>query len=268
LQRLQQILPSQARPILITDAGFRAPWFRAVEAMGWHWVGRLRHRTYVKPVTVADTPDQWISCKALYQLAGTTPRDLGLMDTVRNQALTCRVVVVRKSRKGRCMLTQQDQRARNAHSNKNAAREREPWIILASPALANLSAAQLVTLYARRMQIELSFRDLKSRYGQGFEDSLTRKGKRIEILLLIQTLAAFACWLTGMLCERGGIEDRLIPHRAKRRLYWVMHLGQEALQRGWLRASASAHRTTTKSLANTSRSTRFTDMRFVGKPQG
>lgn len=40
-------------------------------------------------------------------------------------------------------------------------------------------AQQVVTLYARRMQIESSFRDLKlHRYGQGFEDSLTRKGPR------------------------------------------------------------------------------------------
>lgn len=37
-------------------------------------------------------------------------------------------------------------------------------------------------LYARRMQIESSFRDLTShRYGQGFEDSLTRSGRRLEM---------------------------------------------------------------------------------------
>jgi Transposase DDE domain len=50
-----------------------------------------------------------------------------------------------------------------------------------------LTARQMVRIYARRMQIELSFRDLKShRYGQGFEDSLTRKGERIEVLLLLR----------------------------------------------------------------------------------
>jgi len=38
LRRLQQLLPAESRPILITDAGFRVPWFRAVETMGWHWV--------------------------------------------------------------------------------------------------------------------------------------------------------------------------------------------------------------------------------------
>ena len=105
---------------------------------------------------------------------------------------------------------------------------------MASPSL-QLSARQLVTLYARRMQIELSFRDLKShRYGQAFEDSLTRQGARIEVLLLLSTLAAFATWLVGLACEASGIDQWLAPFRSKRRLYSVMRLGREALVRRWL----------------------------------
>ena len=104
---------------------------------------------------------------------------------------------------------------------------------LASPSLA-LSARQLITLYSRRMQIELSFRDLKShRYGQGFEDSLTRKGARIEALLLLSAMAAFASWLVGTACEASGIDAWLAPFRSKRRLYSVMRLGREAFVRRW-----------------------------------
>ena len=110
-----------------------------------------------------------------------------------------------------------------------------PWLLMASPEL-KLSARQLVALYARRMQIESSFRDLKShRYGQAFEDSLTRKGPRIEVLLLLSALAAFATWLVGMACEASGIDQWLAPFRSKRRLYSVMRLGREALVRRWLR---------------------------------
>ncbi|MEO8803718.1 MAG: IS4 family transposase [Rudaea sp.] len=237
LQRLTAIVPSGVRPIVITDAGFRAPWFRAVEAMGWYWVGRLRHRTLVKP---ADTTDPWVACKTLYKRASATPRDLGLMDTVRNRALTCRVALVRNPPKGRKALNRQGRPRRSKHNRQNAAREREPWIILASPALADLSAAQLIKLYARRMQIELSFRDLKShRYGQCFEYSLTRKGKRIEILLLLQALAAFACWLFGMACESAGIDRWLAPFRSARKLYSTQRVGQEALRRRW--PSSTAH---------------------------
>jgi|SRR6188768_1657367 len=44
LRDLRSILPDGCRPILVTDAGFRGPWFRAVEAYGWDWVGRIRNK--------------------------------------------------------------------------------------------------------------------------------------------------------------------------------------------------------------------------------
>lgn len=234
LQRLAQVLPNDACPILVTDAGFRTPWFRAVEAMGWHWLGRLRGTTYLKPVDVPDAPSQWVTCKALYALARRAPRDLGEMEVVRDRPLIAHIVLHAKPAHGRKHRNRRGLPARDSKSRKNARRESEPWLLMASPSL-HLNARQLVTLYARRMQIELSFRDLKShRYGQAFEDSLTRQGARIEILLLISALAAFAAWLTGMACEASGIDRWLAPYRSKRRLYSVMRLGREALVRRWL----------------------------------
>ena len=233
LERLRSLIPRTVRPILVTDAGFRRPWFHAVSAMGWDWVGRLRHRTLVKPVDV-DENDAWVSCRVLYALATARPHDMGLMDTVRNAPWVCRAVVYRKPPRGRKHRTRFGHVARSKISLQCASREREPWLIVASPALADLSARQLVTLYGRRMQIELSFRDLKShRYGQGFEDSLTRSGKRIEILLLVNALAAFASWLAGLACEALDIVRWLSPRRSTRKLYSVLRLGREALVRPW-----------------------------------
>lgn len=234
LKRLKAVLPEGARPILVTDAGFRAPWFRAVQSMGWLWLGRLRHRTLVNRVTAANQVDRWVPCRTLYALASATPRDLGLMDTVHNKPWKCRVVVYGQPPKGRKERNLQGLPARRKKSLQCAAREREPWLLVASPALKDLSAQQLVTLYRRRMQIEESFRDLKShRYGQGFEDSLTRKGARIEVLLLINAMAAFASWVVGMACEATGIDCWLSPRRSKRRLYSIIRLGREALVRQW-----------------------------------
>lgn len=45
LDALTKILPDDATPILVTDAGFRHPWFRAVEVRGWYIVGRVRQPT-------------------------------------------------------------------------------------------------------------------------------------------------------------------------------------------------------------------------------
>lgn len=233
LRRLAQVLPDDARPILVTDAGFRGPWFRAVEAMGWQWLGRLRNTTYLKPVEMPNAPGEWVSCKAMYAMATRKPRDFGLMDIARSNPLMARVVLHAKPAKGRKHHNREGVPARNSSSRKNAQRESEPWLLVASPSLT-LSARQLITLYGRRMQIELSFRDLKShRYGQGFEDSLTRKGTRIEVLLLLSAMAAFASWLVGMACEKCGIDTWLAPFRSTRRLYSVMRLGREALVRRW-----------------------------------
>jgi hypothetical protein len=169
----------------------------------------------------------------MYGLATRGPRDFGAMEIARSKPLTSRVVLHAKPAKGRKHRNRQGVPPRNSNSRKNAQRESEPWLLVASPSL-KLSARQLIALYGRRMQIELSFRDLKShRYGQGFEDSLTRKGVRIEVLLLLSAMAAFASWLVGMACESCGIDDWLAPFRSRRRLYSVMRLGREALVRRW-----------------------------------
>lgn len=124
--------------------------------------------------------------------------------------------------------------ARNSYSRKAAAREREPWLIIASPGLSGPSARQLVNVYGRRMQIELSFRDLKShRYGQGFEDSLTRSGTRLQVLLLVGTLAPFASWLAGLACEASNMDRWLWPTSMRRKLYSTLRMGWEALARYW-----------------------------------
>jgi hypothetical protein len=92
---------------------------------------------------------------------------------------------------------------RNRYSRKIAQRESEPWLLAVSPTL-ELTPAQVIAVYARRMQIEQSFRDLKShRYGVGFEDSLTRTCERLAILLLILALATFVAWMIARTARRG-----------------------------------------------------------------
>ena len=236
LQQLRAIVPDGVTPILVTDAGFRTPWFRAVSALGWHWLGRLRGRTQVKPVNEPDRLDQWVDSRRLHVLASTTPHELPPMLTNRSDPIACRLVVYAKARQGRRSPNkrQPDRTSRSTASKKASAREREPWLIVASPELEAPSARQLVNLYARRMQIELGFRDLKShRYGQGMEDSLTRHGARLQMLLLVSTLASFVSWLAGLGCEATGVAHWLQPRHSTRKLYSTMRIGREALVRRW-----------------------------------
>lgn len=236
LRSLRMLIPEDKHPIVITDAGFRTPWFEAVQALGWSWVGRLRGTTLVKPAAIEDRDDQWVPCRCLWQLAHAQPRELELMTINRSNSLPCKLVIHGKTPRGRKHYNRGYGRqvCRNAYSRKSAAREREPWLIIASPDLIDASARQLVGLYSRRMQIEGSFRDLKShRYGATFEDSLTRAGARLTVLLIIHTLASFACWLLGMSCEQNGCDAWLAPAKAKHKLYSTLRIGREALLKRW-----------------------------------
>jgi len=236
LERLKTLLPADTRPILVTDAGFRAPWCRTVDRLGWRWITRLRHRTHVKLVEEPDSAGQWVPCRALYALAcSANTRDLGVFEVVRNEPMQARLVLHAKPPQGRRHTTMKGVRRRGKQSRQNARREAEPWLLAISPRLAQTSAGQLVSLYRRRMQIELGFRDLKShRYGQAFEDSLTRKRERIEVLLLLHALAMFVVWLAGMAAEASRYQSKLNPYPTTRRLYSSIRLGWEALTRRWL----------------------------------
>jgi hypothetical protein len=101
LARLKSMLPSGCQPIVITDAGFRSPWFRAVEALGWHWVGRSRNRDLVRRHGAPGAPNaKWQGCKGLYARATGKALDLGLFDCVRNRPHLHRLILIKKSPQG------------------------------------------------------------------------------------------------------------------------------------------------------------------------
>ncbi len=48
LRDLARMIPRGRRVIMISDAGFRTPWFRAVARLGWGWIGRVRRGNQVR----------------------------------------------------------------------------------------------------------------------------------------------------------------------------------------------------------------------------
>jgi len=195
LHRLNRLLPEGSRPIVVTDAGFRTPWFREVDELGWDWVGRIRNRNLVR----VNEDDDWFDCKVLYANASSSPKYLGTMQLTRKSPYNCHFVLYKGKPKGRSMLTCHGERARGHNSEQCARREREPWLLATSLPVTAKLAKRTVALYSARMQIEESFRDVKSvRFGIGFELNLTRSKKRLQVLLLIAMIATFILWLLGM----------------------------------------------------------------------
>lgn len=229
LQRLKALLPPTVTPIIVTDAGFRAPWFRAVTQLGWDYVGRVRHRTHVQVVAGG----AWTANRALHSQARTQPTRFRAARIVRNAPWPCDLVLVRRRCQGRNALTRHGQRARSRKNRKAAQSAREPWLLATS--LTGLRSPQIVALYAKRMQIEEGFRDLKcDRYGCAFCYSLTRGSQRLAMLLLLHALATFVAWLSALTSNAhtalryGGI----VSNRARRH-YSRLRIGWEALRQSW-----------------------------------
>ena len=242
LLTLKSMLCDDVRPIIVTDAGFRGPWFVQVQRLGWHWVGRVRGRTFVSM-----KPGHWLPCKQWFTRATATPEALGIGQIVRARSVDCVLFLYHKPPKGRSSKTVHGQRRRSRLSNKCADRERESWLLAASLSLADRPALEIVNLYRTRMRIEQTFRVLKShQFGFGFEDSRSRTAGRIAVLLLVNALAVFLAWLAGTLAQRRNLEPRYQSHgNRKRRSLSVVTLGWMALAD---EAIKLAHRELTEAL--------------------
>jgi hypothetical protein len=201
LRQLQAMLPADCRPVIVTDAGFRTPWFKQVEALGWDWVGRIRNRHEV----LLAGAQEWLACKHLHAQATSTPKALGRARVTRSNPIDCQLVLYKSKPKGRVHLNRLGQRARSSHSHEYQRAQREPWLLGTSLPKGGKLAEKTVKRYALRMQIEEAFRDLKStRFGLSLELHRTYQVKRLAVLLLIATLALMVAWLMGKATELSG----------------------------------------------------------------
>jgi hypothetical protein len=199
LSQLKVMVTKHCTPIIIADAGFRVPFYRYVESMSWHWLGRIRNRDFVQ---WSGAPSDWISAKSLHGIAGIRAQDLGNALWVRNHPLAGRLVLIMQNLRGRKHRSLTGSARRGHQSRKHAVRAREPWLLIASHSLHNLSAKRLVRLYKARMQIEEGFHDTKSvAYGLGIANGRHTTLRRAANLLLIAALASFLLWLIGCLAE-------------------------------------------------------------------
>lgn len=230
LARLATMLPTGCVPILITDAGFRSVWFRLVNRMGWSWIGRIRNRDMISP----ENSDAWVGCKTLYQLATTQAQSLGQYNYVRQHPIACRLVLIKHPHQKRHHKSRLGKRVHSSRSLKNARSQREPWLLAASPKLNHLNSQAIVAVYAQRMQIEESFRDLKSeQFGLGFSTNRSTQKNRLNVLLLVANLALFVLRLIGEVGKEKQMEFKFQSNtRRSRPVLSVINLALQLVKHG------------------------------------
>ena len=100
----------------------------------------------------------------------------------------------------------------------------EPWCLAASDPEA--SAATLIGHYARRWEIESSFRDSKNlRYGMGLGLARVKEPERRDRLWLLSALAMVLLTLLGMAGESLGYDRMLKANTVKRRTHSLFRQG-------------------------------------------
>jgi hypothetical protein len=198
LRELAAILPKGCKPVIVTDAGFRSPWFDAVAALGWHFVGRVRNRLQAR----IDT--RWIDVHSTHRIAGNRARNLGWVLVGRIQPRPYRLVLApRPILKGRTRITRRGTKGRRTQDRRSSTGAREPWLLATS---LRCNPAAVVQIYRLRMQIEQSFRDAKNhRYGWSLHHVGCKSAARLDILLLVAALAMNVTNAVGRAAMHAGL---------------------------------------------------------------
>ena len=220
LHGLREVVPAHTKVLIVTDAGFRAPWFRAVQAYGWSWLARVRNRSKIQRLA----EQVWTGIRDLYGRAGRHPQALGPALLNKGQALQTQLFLSKAPTPKRRGPRRHGEHYRASRSH------REPWLLAASPDL-DWSVEQALDMYATRMQIEQTFRDLKNpRHGLGLRHSNSYKPERVAVLLLIAALATFAFWLAGLAAEAQSWTRTFQANTERRRATLsLVYLGRRVL---------------------------------------
>lgn len=228
LRALHSILPEGCRPIIVTDAGFRGPWFRAVEAYGWDWVGRIRNKIkYYREQT-----GRWCFTDSLYQQATVATRYVGEVALSRRHQYRFKLYLVRAYRPRHGRPPHRGPKGPGTTMYRRL--HKAPWLLATSLPHERGSERRIKQLYSQRMQIEETFRDLKChRWGFGLRYARCRTAGRLEILLLLGTLATLVAWLVGLAGRALNWHRHLQANtERKREVLSTFFIGRELLRHG------------------------------------
>jgi len=196
LAHLNKLVPIACRPCILTDAGFKNPWFKAVLALGWDYIGRLNRTVHY------DDGTGFKPLSELLQQATTKPQAIGSVIVAKTNPITTQLYTYKKIAKGRKHRGKTGTILKNKQSRKNAKSNSEPWILASSLTGDNIEQ-RIIKYYKLRMTIEESFRDTKSqRYGLGMNENVTINVARYIVWLMLAALACFIAWVVGYSAEK------------------------------------------------------------------
>lgn len=154
LNQLKRILPQSVKPIIVSDAGFRAPWFQHILRIGWDFVGRLRNKNLVQ----LDTTLTWQLSHTLFAQATSKPACLGQGVLTKEAKIPAHFIVYKGPSKNRHKINKYKKNSCSGKSKRHAKANKEPWLLVTSLPLNSNNAHLAVNIYRQRMRIEENIR--------------------------------------------------------------------------------------------------------------
>lgn len=202
LKELVHCIPKGRTVIIIMDAGFHCEWFNIIESLGWFWVCRVRQG---KSLKFSDR-DSWVSVKEFIPLVKEKTTNYEQILLTKEHEYPCRLVTTKRAPKGRVV---KDSRG-NTHSKVGSGRyksgAKEPWL-LATNLPVEYKSVNIVLLYSKRMQIEESFRDIKShQFGLCGRYIRTKCIHRWGVKMLLAAIVQITYWVIGVIGHSQGMQ--------------------------------------------------------------
>jgi len=195
LNELGSILPEGCEPIIVSDAIYRSPWFKAIEKKGWYWTGRVRGRVSLsKNCLDWETSYQWFE-----KARAGKEKYIGEIYYGKTAKFKCEAAVYKRPPKGRKAKKMRGGISQKTTDKTHEKDAKEPWfLVFKLPEAIMGNAKMAVNIYSQRMQIEENFRDTKNnRLGLGLEYANSRTVDRFDNLLLVAALILYLLWCIG-----------------------------------------------------------------------
>ena len=227
LDAIEYCLPEGCRPIILADAIFKTPWFKAIENMGWYWVCRVRGN-----VQLSVDGEKWQRSSEWFSSANSKAATLGDIYYSKKTKHPCIATLYKDPKKGRIKKKLRGGKSQCSTDKYQEEKANEPWFLISSlPQSWDKKPEKVVKLYKTRMQIEEAFRDTKNaKLGVSLELACSRTPERFDILLLIGALIIYILWCMGFAAEQLNYHHSLQANTEKnRRVLSHVYLGREVV---------------------------------------
>ena len=221
LANLKTIIPDGKKVVIIMDAGFHVEWFRVIENYGWDWICRVRRGKTIK------LNDEWISIQDYIPKVGTVTKDQGMILFTERHKYSCRLVTTRKDPKGRKQKISRNKTSSKFANGSYSKAAKEPWMLITNVSNERYNASEIVEFYTKRMQIEETFRAIKShQFGLSARYVQTLDVNRWAVLMLLSSVILITYWIIGVIGHYNGMQKLFQVNTSNERQFSYFTLGK------------------------------------------